>query len=76
MTEDLDTLRGLYGGLKNFARSQGSEQLRHRYGEPDAAPVAGANGNEPHESHTGEGEGSVDDAEAAAIAEMLAMEGV
>ncbi len=75
MTEDLDTLRGLYGGLKNFARSQGSESLRHRYGQPDAAPVEGANGGEPDASSTGEGEGSVDDAEQAAIAAMMA-EGV
>lgn len=76
MTEDLDTLRGLYGGLKTFAREQGGAELRRRYGEPDAAPVQGATGGEPDASRTGEGEGSQDDAEAEAIAAMLASEGM
>ena len=78
MTEDLDTLRELYAGLKGYARQKGGEELRARYGQPDAAPVEGANGGEPDVSETGEGEGGIEPGRAeeeAAIAAMLA-EGV
>ena len=76
MTEDLGTLKDLYGGLKTYARNQGSQDLRHRYGQPDAAPVEGATGGEPDASRTGEGEGSLDDAEQAAMAALMAEQGV
>jgi hypothetical protein len=74
--DDNETLRGLYKGLKNFARERGGNELRERYGaKPDVGPVQGAHDGLEGGDMTGEGEGGLEPGRAeeeAAIAAMLA----
>ena len=78
MTDDNETLRELYAGLKAAARERGGAELRGRYAKPDVGPVEGAHDGAGGVDATGEGEGGPEPGRAeedAAIAAMLA-EGV